>query len=86
MSYANLLIEDKDAVRTISVNRPDKLNALNQATIGELQDAFDAARSDPGVRVVVLTGSGAKVSRQAATGAGVGFSAFGSGALRLASR
>ncbi len=60
MSYANLLIEDKDAVRTISVNRPDKLNALNQATIGELQDAFDAARSDPGVRVVVLTGSGAK--------------------------
>jgi enoyl-CoA hydratase len=60
VSYANLLIEDKDAVRTISVNRPDKLNALNQATIGELQDAFDAARSDPGVRVVVLTGSGAK--------------------------
>ncbi len=60
MSYANLLIEDKDAVRTISVNRPDKLNALNQATIGELQDAFAAARSDPGVRVVVLTGSGAK--------------------------
>ena len=60
MNYANLLIEDKDAVRTISVNRPDKLNALNQATIGELQHAFDAARSDAGVRVVVLTGSGAK--------------------------
>ncbi len=60
MSYANLLIEDKDAVRTISVNRPDKLNALNQATIGELQGAFAAARGDPGVRVVVLTGSGAK--------------------------
>ena len=44
MSYANLLIEDKDAVRTITVNRPDKLNALNHATIGELQQAFDAAR------------------------------------------
>lgn len=60
MNYANLLIEDKDAVRTISVNRPDKLNALNQATIGELQHAFDAARGDASVRVVVLTGSGAK--------------------------
>ena len=60
MSYANLLIEDKDAVRTITVNRPDKLNALNHATIGELQQAFDAARSEAGVRVVVLTGSGAK--------------------------
>ena len=57
MNYANLLIDDHDAVRTITVNRPDKLNALNHATIGELQRAFDAARSDAGVRVVVLTGT-----------------------------
>ncbi len=60
LNYANLLIEDHDAVRSITVNRPDKLNALNHATIGELQHAFDAARSDTGVRVVVLTGAGAK--------------------------
>ncbi len=60
MSYANLLIEDQDAVRTITVNRPDKLNALNHATIGELQRAFDAARSDASVRVLVLTGAGPK--------------------------
>ncbi len=60
MSYANLLVSDQDAVRTISVNRPDKLNALNHATIGQLQQAFDAARADASVRVIVLTGSGAK--------------------------
>jgi enoyl-CoA hydratase len=60
MSYTHLLVNDQDAVRTITVNRPDKLNALNHATIGELQRAFDAARSDAGVRVVVLTGAGAK--------------------------
>jgi enoyl-CoA hydratase len=60
MNYTNLLVSDQDAVRTITVNRPDKLNALNHATIGELQHAFDAARTDAAVRVVVLTGSGAK--------------------------
>ena len=60
MSYTNLLVSDQDAVRTITVNRPDKLNALNHATIGELQHAFDAARTDAAVRVVVLTGAGAK--------------------------
>ena len=60
MSYANLLIADQDAVRTITVNRPDKLNALNHATIGELHQAFSEARQDSGVRVVVLTGAGAK--------------------------
>lgn len=60
MSYANLLISDVDAVRTITINRPDKLNALNHATILELRQAFAAARADADVRVVVLTGAGAK--------------------------
>lgn len=60
MSFANLLIENRDAVRRITINRPDKLNALNGATIAELHDAFAAAGSDPGVRVVVLAGAGGK--------------------------
>lgn len=60
MSYANLLIQDQDAVRTITINRPDKLNALNQATIVELAAAFADARADASVRVVVLTGAGPK--------------------------
>lgn len=60
MDYQNLLVSDQDAIRTITVNRPDKLNALNHATIRELRHAFTAAREDAAVRVVVLTGSGSK--------------------------
>ena len=55
-----LEIADRGAVRVIAVNRPDKLNALNAATLDALHAAFDAAAGDPGVRVVVLTGTGPK--------------------------
>ena len=60
MQYANLLIELNGAVAWVTVNRPDKLNALNRATLTELQSAFDALRADPQVRVIVLTGAGPK--------------------------
>ena len=55
-----LLSDDRGAVRVLTVHRPDKLNALNMATLDALHAAFDTAASDPAVRVVVLTGSGAK--------------------------
>ena len=55
-----LKITDRGAVRVIAVDRPDKLNALNAATLDALHAAFDAAASDANVRVVVLTGSGPK--------------------------
>lgn len=60
MAFRNLLTADAGAVRTITVNRPDKLNALNRETLSELKVAFGAARDDDGVRVVVLTGAGPK--------------------------
>ncbi len=60
MSFKNLLIADDGAIRTITINRPDKLNALNQQTIAELHQAFAAARADDAVRVIVLAGSGPK--------------------------
>ncbi len=60
MPFSNLLIEDRGSVRLITLNRPDKLNALNRDTIGELHLAFEAAGSDASVRVVVLTGAGPK--------------------------
>ena len=60
MSESPLLIETRDGIRTITVNRPDKLNALNSATLDALHQAFDEAAVDANVRVVVLTGAGEK--------------------------
>lgn len=60
MSYQNLLTAVEDGIMTITINRPDKLNALNRQTIQEIGAAMKSAESDQSVRVVVLTGSGAK--------------------------
>jgi enoyl-CoA hydratase len=60
MDFATLAIADRGAVRWITVNRPDKLNALNRQVLTDLHAAFDAAAGDAGVRVVVLTGAGPK--------------------------
>jgi len=60
MAYRNLEISNRGAVRTIIVNRPDKLNALNRDTLNELTLAFAQAAQDDAVRAVVLTGAGEK--------------------------
>ena len=60
MTYANLLIELKDAVGWIRINRPDKLNALNRETLQELHEAFRSLGENPQVRIIVLTGAGPK--------------------------
>ncbi|MHC4845135.1 MAG: enoyl-CoA hydratase/isomerase family protein [Planctomycetota bacterium] len=60
MAYENILREDKDGIAVVTVNRPDKLNALNNATIGELQHCFEALRDDDSVSGVIITGSGEK--------------------------
>ena len=60
MSYQNLLIADAEGIRTITINRPDQLNALNRATIDELDRALNEAEADRSVRVVIITGSGPK--------------------------
>lgn len=62
VSFDNLL-HDFDAatgVLTLTVNRPAKLNALNAATIAELDAAAQQALADPAVRAILLTGSGEK--------------------------
>ena len=48
----------KDRVATITLNRPDKLNAYTQVMSGELREAFAKADADEGVRAIVLTGAG----------------------------
>jgi enoyl-CoA hydratase len=60
MAQSPVLVADSGAVRRVTVDRPDKLNALDAATIAALTQAFQAAQADPSVRVIVLTGAGPK--------------------------
>ncbi|MCI0689999.1 MAG: enoyl-CoA hydratase-related protein, partial [Sporichthyaceae bacterium] len=58
--YSTLLFELSDGIARVTVNRPDKLNALNAAVIAELAQAAERIETDPAVRGVVLTGAGTK--------------------------
>jgi len=58
MTYSSLIFTVADRVATITVNRPDKLNALNVTTIAELDRAIDEARERSDVGGVLLTGAG----------------------------
>lgn len=60
MVYENLRYEVSEAIATITIDRPRVLNALNRATIWEIQSALEKAGCDPIVRVVILTGAGDK--------------------------
>ena len=60
MSYENILSENKDGVCYITINRPKQLNALNSATILELNKAIIKADNDNSVRCIVLTGADTK--------------------------
>lgn len=53
-----VLVEDRNRVRTLTLNRPDKLNACNEALLDALGDALQAAATDDGVATVLLTGAG----------------------------
>ncbi len=54
----HLLVEDRDRARTLTLNRPDALNAFNEALYDELTEALRAAAADDSVAVVLLTGAG----------------------------
>jgi enoyl-CoA hydratase len=58
--FANLLFVVTDRIAWITVNRPDRLNALNGATVAEIAQAAGRAASDPEVGVIVVTGAGEK--------------------------
>ena len=60
MAYTTLLTEVTDRIATVTVNRPEKLNALNAAAKEELRECFASIRTDSAVDVVVLTGAGDK--------------------------
>lgn len=60
MTYENLLVEREGAVAIVTLNRPDKLNALNTLTLSEIHHVMTALGADPAVRAIVLTGAGPK--------------------------
>jgi len=60
MNFENLLLAVKDGVATLTVNRPDKLNALNDQVVSQLHQAARQLHDDAAVRGVILTGAGPK--------------------------
>src|SRR3954451_3738295 len=60
MKFDTLLYDVDDRVATVTINRPERRNALSWTVMTELRTAFARAKADPDVRVVVLTGAGDK--------------------------
>jgi len=58
VDFAHLLIHTADTITTITINRPERANALNWQTVRELKQAVEATRKSPTTRVVVITGTG----------------------------
>lgn len=60
MNFKNIIVSDENGLATITINRPNKLNALNKQTIEELSGAFEDLEEDKTIKVIILTGSGEK--------------------------
>src|SRR5437868_12014709 len=60
MSYTTLLFDLAGGIARVTVNRPDKLNALNATVIAELDDAIGRVEREADIRAVLLTGAGTK--------------------------
>lgn len=60
MAYENVILEREGEIAILTVNRPKVLNALNGATLDDIEAAVDEVRMDDGVRVLIVTGAGDK--------------------------
>ena len=60
MQYQNVILEIKDKIGVLTINRPKKMNALNGETIEEINGAVEEIKRDGDVRVLIITGSGNK--------------------------
>ncbi len=58
MSYGNILVEKKESIGIIKINRPNNLNALNKDTVLELTKAVEELEKDKNIKVAILTGEG----------------------------
>ena len=62
MSFTTIIVETLGPVLRLTLNRPERTNALNQAMLGEINQALDAAERDPSVRAVIVRGAGTAFS------------------------
>ena len=58
MAYEQIIYEVADNIATITLNRPEKLNAFTGIMMNEMLDAFDKADADDNVRAIIVTGAG----------------------------
>ncbi len=64
MSYKNIVFEHfEDGIATVMVSRPEKLNAVDRETMGELETAFKYVQNEPTVKALIVTGCGRQVFR-----------------------
>lgn len=60
MNFQTIILEIRNRIGYVTINRPEKLNALNAQTKAELKEAFEALKNDPSIDVIILTGAGEK--------------------------
>ena len=58
MAFQCILYEKKDAIGYLTLNRPERLNALNATLLAEFREVMEVVEADPDIRVVILTGAG----------------------------
>jgi len=58
--YSTLLIQTENGICTITINRPDKLNALNKTVVAELSNVIDEVYNNPEIKSAIITGAGPK--------------------------
>ena len=60
MEYSNIVVQVKEGIATITFNRPEVLNALNEKALKEFSNALDEIHANEDIRVLILTGAGEK--------------------------
>jgi len=82
MDYQTIIVENKDYITTITLNRPDSLNALNEQMVAELREVFSSEEGNDRTRIIVVTGagrafcSGADLKEQGSEGRGGALNSF----------
>jgi len=70
MEFETILYEIKDKILTVTLNRPERLNAFTGQMMDDLIEAFDKAGKDDDIRVIIVTGAGRGFCAGADLGAG----------------